>query len=291
MSKARRFLADWAGWVVVVLVFVAIVIVFTLLVLTGVLQSGLDEYIPSSANAQRAKTLWDWMDLILVPLVLALGAGLFTWVTNRRQRDLEADRSREAALQTYLDRMTELIEKGLAESGPDDPRRSIARARTLTVLRQLDGERKGLLLRFLHESDLIEEEAIVDLSGADLSRALLSGANLGGTSLYRANLSGANLIRVALIRAGLSVANLNEANLSKANLSEADLTDAELNSADLSGADLNGAVLRRANLSGAYLREADLTWANLSGAQVSSEQLGKAASLKGAAMPDDTKHE
>jgi uncharacterized protein YjbI with pentapeptide repeats len=36
---------------------------------------------------------------------------------------------------------------------------------------------------------------------------------------------------------------------------------------------------------------ADLAWANLSGANVTSEQLGKAASLKGAAMPDGTKHE
>jgi hypothetical protein len=31
--------------------------------------------------------------------------------------------------------------------------------------------------------------------------------------------------------------------------------------------------------------------ADLSGAKVTSEQLGKAASLKGATMPDGTKHE
>jgi hypothetical protein len=37
--------------------------------------------------------------------------------------------------------------------------------------------------------------------------------------------------------------------------------------------------------------ERDFSWANLSGAKVTSEQLGKAASLIGAAMPDGTVHE
>jgi len=56
--------------------------------------------------------------------------------------------------------------------------------------------------------------------------------------------------------------------------------------ANLSGANLSGTDLHGANLEGA-----NLEWVNLSGANVTSEQLGKAASLKGAAMPDGTKHE
>jgi len=72
-----------------------------------------------------------------------------------------------------------------------------------------------------------------DLSGADLRRANLSGANLSGADLRRANLRGANL--------------------SDANLSGADLSGADLRRANLSGANLSGADLRRANLSGADL--------------------------------------
>jgi hypothetical protein len=64
------------------------------------------------------------MDLFLVPLVLAVGAAFFTWVTNMREREVEdqraqterdivLDRARESALQGYLDRMSELLEKGL----------------------------------------------------------------------------------------------------------------------------------------------------------------------------------
>ena len=55
-----------------------------------------------------------------------------------------------------------------------------------------------------------------NLSGANLSRADLSGANLSGANLWQADLSGANLLG----------ANLWQANLSGANLSRADLDTA-----------------------------------------------------------------
>ena len=65
--------------------------------------------------------------------------------------------------------------------------------------------------------------------------------------------------------------------------------------ANLSGAMLPRAVLYHVNLSGANpkganLDRADLIGANLSGANVTSEQLGKAASLQDATMPDGTVH-
>jgi uncharacterized protein YjbI with pentapeptide repeats len=77
---------------------------------------------------------------------------------------------------------------------------------------------------------------------------------------------------------------------------ERDFGWANLYQTDLGGAVLSGAVLYHVNLGGANLKganlvRADLTGANLSGAKVTSEQLGKAASLRGAAMPDGTVHE
>ena len=62
------------------------------------------------------------------------------------------------------------------------------------------------------------ERMKANLSGADLSRANLSGANLSGADLSRANLSRANLFGANLSRANLSRANLFGANLSRANL-------------------------------------------------------------------------
>jgi uncharacterized protein YjbI with pentapeptide repeats len=74
---------------------------------------------------------------------------------------------------------------------------NVARARTLAVLKSLDGDRKGQVVRFLREAYLIMSnsavgtrviEAIVslknaDLSGAGLACADLSIANLRHTSL------------------------------------------------------------------------------------------------------------
>jgi uncharacterized protein YjbI with pentapeptide repeats len=55
----------------------------------------------------------------------------------------------------------------------------------LTVLTRLDGERKGSVLQFLHESRLIAKvPGVLDLKGADLS-----GADLGRADLREAVLS------------------------------------------------------------------------------------------------------
>ena len=99
----------------------------------------------------------------------------------------------------------------------------------------------------------------VPLDDANLSDALLDGANLIQANLYNANLSGA-----VLINANLTNAYLSYADLTGANLSNADLNDAYLTYADLSGANLSNA-----ELDDAYLSDADLTGANLTGADLS----------------------
>jgi uncharacterized protein YjbI with pentapeptide repeats len=150
---------------------------------------------------------------------------------------------------------------------------TVARARTLTVLPRLDGERKRSVLQFLYESRLItKNRVVVDLWPADLSGAYLSGADLR-----------------------------------EADLSGADLREADLRWASLSGADLRGAHLRRANLSyavlgGAYLSMAHLEGANLQGAYevtkdgsvqliTNAELAQQAETLEGATMPNGQKYE
>jgi uncharacterized protein YjbI with pentapeptide repeats len=212
------------------------------------------------------------MRLLIVPIVLA-GAAFWISSTQRGiELEIEKDRQQEAALQEYLDGMTELLlDKGLRNSEEGAQVRAVARARTLTVVRGLDGKRKGLLLRFLSELDLIRDEAIISLGEADLRDADLRGADLSFTDLSRADLS--------------------DADLSGANLTWAKLYGADLSGAYLRGANLTGADLFNADLSGADLRDAELRDAELSRAKVTDEQLASATSLKGAIMPDGTEHE
>jgi hypothetical protein len=123
------------------------------------------------------KTFWDWLELLIIPIVLAFGAFWLNTQTRKSEQALAQDRARENALQRYLDSMQELIlDKGLGRSEKDVEIRAVARARTLTVLRSLDGKRKGQVVRFLYEADLLgwepqETEPIIKLHGADLRGA------------------------------------------------------------------------------------------------------------------------
>jgi hypothetical protein len=124
-----------------------------------------------------------------------------------------------------------------------------------------------------------------DLSGAYLSEADLSGANLSGAYFSRADLSGADLSGAYLSRANLSGADLNGADLSgeyfsRANLSRADLGRAYLSRANLGRANPSVAYLSRANPSGADLSEADLSGAELSGAELSGANLSRAKGIE-----------
>jgi len=229
----------------------------------------------------RSRRRWWWQQIptaLLVGSDVLVVAMLLLWAAYRFHKDTQ----REAALQAYIDHMSQLLlAQNLRHATEDEEVRKIARVRTLTLLRRLDAERKGSVLQFLHESTLLgKEETIIDVTGADLSRAHLSRANLSGADLSEAILSVAILSHANLNRTNLSGTNLNEADLMRANLSGADLIGANLSEADLSGAFLSGAILNRANLSGA----------NLSRAVVTPEQVTPTRSLQGTIMPDGSKH-
>jgi hypothetical protein len=203
---------------------------------------------------------WDWLDLLIIPAVLALGGYLFTRATNRRAQDIakqQRDVDREIAdqrmkqdrkiaqeraetdrqiadqhgqddiLQLYLDQIGQLLldrdrplrQSKFVVSGDTEGNEmnALARARTLTVLPRLDGDRKARVVQFLMEAGLLrKEELVVSLYGSDLSGANLSGACLIGAHLVEADLRKADLSRAVLSRAKLHRSDLREADLSGA---------------------------------------------------------------------------
>src|SRR3712207_485400 len=116
-------------------------------------------------------TVRDWLQLLIVPLALIVISFLFTMQQDARQQQIEdqraeaerelADgRAQDEALQAYLDQMSSLLlEKDLRESEEDSEVRTLARARTLTVLARLDPSRKTSVMQFLVEADLVQREA------------------------------------------------------------------------------------------------------------------------------------
>lgn len=254
-----------------------------------------------------SKTLWDWLELLIVPLVLAIGGLLFTAAQDTRQQEIENQRAQADALQAYLDQMSTLLIGNDLQSDPKDNVRAVARARTLTILgrfpseprRSADEDLKRSVLQFLYETRLIRKtDPIVSLDGANLEKAdleavtlnhaNLSGTNLSGAEMMFSNLSGAeldnarlddevlgeeisdtptHLLRANLSRADLSGANLDLADLTQANLSGAVLVGARVND-QLEDSDDERTLLVDANLSDADLRDADLRDANLRGAEL-----------------------
>jgi hypothetical protein len=218
-----------------------------------------------SIERNDGKTVWDWFGLIGVPMTLAvLGIWFQSQEQKRASRDAEEQRrlateeSKEETLQRYLDRVSQLlIEKDLirqsmvvhnpiAESASD-----VIRARTLSVLRSFsqDGERKGSVIFFLIETDVLHKLKV------SLSDSQLAGAKLAAGNLSEADLAGADLTQAYLKYTDLSKADLGAANLTEANLAEANLRAANLSGANLSGANLSGAKLRGADLREAIFKQ------------------------------------
>ena len=262
----------------------------------------------------RGMTVRNWLELLVVPLVL-LGIGLLfqiqqSEVEERRleaAQHIEEQRAQDEALQTYLEQMGQMLldkDRPLRQSKEGDEVQLLARARTVTILRRLDSARNRDILQFLREARLVPsnkyhiQEHIVRLDNSNLSKADLRGANLDSFDLHGTNLSGADLRDARLPWSYLRYAKLNGAKLRGADLrgdpdqsgDDADLSYADLSDANLSEADLSYDNLSSANLQGANLTDAVLIGANLSNAKVTSEQLAEAKSLEGATMPDGSKH-
>jgi len=202
------------------------------------------------------KTLWDWAELLIIPLVIASLAFFFNsrMQMHQEHRVQQAQKEREevavhqarqdAALQEYLRQIVQLAsDHKLSDTELGDPLRELVRVLTIMTLEQVDRFHKHTVLRILHEMNLI------------------AGDN------------------------GQPIVALDNADLREANLQGADLRYAGLRRVDMRKADLRGAELHGADLSDAKLDKADL-----SGAKVTEEQLSQ-CSLEGATMPNGLKYE
>jgi hypothetical protein len=251
----------------------------------------------------RGMTVRNWLELLIVPLVL-VGIGLLFEMqqANRQQameeqqqaleerrakaeRELAEQRAQDEALQAYLDQMSQLIldrkllevEQGVPVHEPGDPVHTLAQARTSTAILRLDAKHNESVTHFLINSGLSvrTKDSVRLLRGSTLSHATLSGAHLPNADLGDADLIGADLSNALLLNANLIGADLSGADLSNALLDNADLV-AHLPHADLSGADLIGADLSEANLFSADLSDANLIGADLSRSVLDNANLSNA---------------
>jgi hypothetical protein len=173
---------------------------------------------------QPGKSLWDWLQLLFIPIVLG---GVGSWLGRRQSKIQEkatTEQQYKDALQTFWDNMSKLIlekDKDLLHAPKGTSVREIARTQTLVTLSRLRGSHghKAALLLFLHEANLIKNpDPIISLSPT------MEGERSQSVS--------------KIIVAHWNEALLKEADLHDACLRQIDLRDAILSNAILSGADL-----------------------------------------------------
>lgn len=190
----------------------------------------------------EGRTLWDWLSLLAVPLVV----GFATVLINAGQQRLANERAAEAALQQYVDRISALAIDRSSEPEAEARVTAIGRAHTLAALRLVDRERAGRVLAFLADMDLLSQFSI-SLEDMHLDGAELKGLDLGGMDFEGATLRHADLEGAMLAGADFEGADLTGTDFKGADLSGGDFHDARLSRAEFDGANLRGAALARAS--------------------------------------------
>ncbi len=228
-------------------------------------------------------TLWDWLDLLLIPLSLALAGFIFTRSERLRKNNSDNQKLQDSLLISYLDKMKELvIDRNLSQCNSTDSISLYARAITFTTLTQMSGINKGLMLRFLAETGIINGESPpVNMQGADLDKLDFYSFDIHEKWPYLENtyvIKGISFNKINLAKANLAYSSFDHISITDSDLSFSfllgvDFTDASIENCKMYYAKLQEANLTNVNISGSDLRGAMLISANLRGAVIVNSRL------------------
>ena len=221
----------------------------------------------------RSKTLWDWLDLLIIPVVLAIIAFLYKEFEKiKSKRDIRIQRQHQA-VDDFIQIITELsLDHNLATKKPKDGTKEIARSRVIFVLENIDGERKGQILQFLYESNLIDLTPKVVLVGANFK-----GIQLTGIDLHSSEIRGAYFQNSDLQKSNLDQALFVGCNFLKSNFSES-----KVENTDFSYSNLSSCEFQNMNLSTVNFEGANLTNADFSNSVITNKQLDFITTFQGA---------
>jgi uncharacterized protein YjbI with pentapeptide repeats len=244
---------------------------------------------PKSATEELrpAKTAWDVLQLLIIPVVVVLIALYFNASQASRNRNNEDRRAREdrtlaegaredATLDAYIANMSGLIlDRALLKAEPGSAVRQVARTATLATVRRLSGSRKGEVVRFLYEAGLLRvtRSAIGFWSAPVIN---LTGADLRGVNLANASLSPLRGYNGVAFRGDLRGARFDHAELRQVHFSDPSGRGTTLRGASFNGASIDSTWLSSVDLRGASFRGARLFLVNFGGSDLTGAVFDKA---------------
>jgi hypothetical protein len=249
------------------------------------------------------KTLWDWMHLLLVPIILALGGLFFTQMERRdsaraqkltqeqiRQTQVRLERDAEQALRdSALERYgqsTQRFMQAVDQLGADKLEIRLGGIYSLERTAQEDRDYHWpimeLLSTFVRETaprrpPISSEEWVEEIypPRPDIQAVL---SVIGRRAVYHRTDSSVEY----------GIIDLRDTDIRRADLQHAYLQGANFQGADLQEANLQGATLQEANLRGATLQRANLQGANLQGARrITEDQIEWTLGSNETKLPED----
>jgi uncharacterized protein YjbI with pentapeptide repeats len=226
----------------------------------------------------QKKTLWDWLQLLIIPLMLALGA---FYLNSASESSRVQEQIKQEILTDYFSKMQDLIVEtkkvketsGYKESHPKDQEvmllpefSSTAQALTLSVLEQLDGKRKGKVITYLAESQLIT--ITVDNNKPSTQPEIkLDGANLDDIEL------GNNGQRNSLNENEMTI--INQIQIKNANMKRANLSGLRSRYSGLNGSNLENATLENVDFTGSIMVDLRFINGQITDVDFTDVKLGK----------------
>ena len=224
----------------------------------------------------QKKSFWDWLQLLIVPLMLAFGAFYLNYASETRDKQIAEEGKQQELLKDYFSKMQTLIlaEKTLPKSNnkptgspsldQNQPKLSpesqaIARALTLAVLDELDGKRKGKVISYLADSKLIIEgptlksKSEINLEHANLKYIVLQDVVMPFVKINNADMTNARLDNVDLSNSDLADSDLSEATLKDVKLTEAKVYRVNFTKTNLTGVNFSNTDLNNSNFYNATL--------------------------------------
>jgi uncharacterized protein YjbI with pentapeptide repeats len=246
-----------------------------------------------ATQGPRSKTLWDWLELLIIPAALGIGAATFQYLENNKERNLRDELNQQRIFDDYIEEVSEKLSQYTRDELINNEKmRLLLSANTAFTLNRLTVSRRTAILQFLHQAELItlsrfsrrniEEQkavtSVIKLKNATLHDIDLSligkyefiyDINLSETNLRKANMNNTRISRCFFQEAELTEANFQDSEINtkcrfnKANMKKANLRNTKITGASFLACRLREVDLRRTHIKEVYFGDADLTRAML----------------------------